>query len=103
MMPTPLSTTVRLAPFPVGHRVWKPLPALACAVYRFFTAEGVLLYVGIAGNPPARWEHHRREAAWWADAATVIVDIYDLERTALQVERYWIGAAHPIHNVRSKT
>ena len=104
MFPTPTKTAARPAPFPVGPKAWPDIvPPRSRGVYRFFDAEGTLLYVGIAWNPALRWEDHRREAAWWADAAVVIVDVYDTEATALAVERYWIKAASPLYNVRSAT
>jgi hypothetical protein len=102
MMPTPITTAARPRPFPVGPTAWPDLvPPPHHAVYRFFTAEGELLYVGVSWNPAGRWETHRRVAAWWLFAAVVVVDVYDTEATALEVERYWIAAAAPLHNVRS--
>jgi hypothetical protein len=35
------------------------------ALYRFFDAEGRLLYVGIAHDPEKRWATHRLYQGWW--------------------------------------
>lgn len=97
----PIKSAARPAPFPVGAKAWNFVPSLHHAVYRFFAEGGELLYVGVSWNPSRRWERHRAEADWWPLAAVVVVDVYDQEKTALDVERYWIKAAAPLYNVRS--
>lgn len=92
-----------MAPFPAD--VATPLHLVApheCGLYRFYDADGDLLYVGISWNPFTRWGAHRRRAPWWREATRVLVDVYTSERHALRVERGWIRNACPTWNLRSQ-
>lgn len=40
-------------------------------VYRFFGADGTLLYVGASTNPALRFEKHSRTQPWWPEVATI--------------------------------
>jgi len=44
-------------------------PSLGHCVYRFFDAEGVLLYVGSTGNVWYRIGQHAAERPWWPEVA----------------------------------
>lgn len=44
------------------------------AVYRFFDAHDVLLYVGITRTLSARWANHAKTKAWWPLVATKEAD-----------------------------
>lgn len=39
------------------------------ALYRFFDADGNLLYVGITHDLEERWGNHRRRQPWWLEVA----------------------------------
>jgi len=69
-------------------------------VYRLRDAEGRLLYVGITWSAKARWDKHRAKKAWWAQVASVDIQCYPDERSALAAELEAIHAEHPIHNIR---
>lgn len=65
-------------------------------IYRFYDANGELIYLGQAsGDPTNRWRAHRKEAAWWCQAAFVSIahvtpvrkDRMALERDAIRSER----------------
>lgn len=68
-------------------------------LYRFYSATGQLLYVGITVNPPARWKKHRESKEWWCEVVGITLETYpnrgalqDAERRAIRVER-------PLHNI----
>ncbi|MFF3998577.1 GIY-YIG nuclease family protein [Streptomyces cyaneofuscatus] len=46
-----------------------PTPPERTALYRLYSADDVLLYVGISNNPEARWERHKMFRPWWPDVA----------------------------------
>src|SRR5690606_32463445 len=87
------------APLPVGDTPRVMVRSGECAVYAFYDAEGVLLYVGVSWNPYRRWETHRRNTSWWADAVSATITVYPDEATALRVERERIRTERPLHNV----
>lgn len=45
------------------------LADLRTAVYRFFDANGDLLYLGITHDLDERWKAHERNQPWWLDVA----------------------------------
>lgn len=68
-------------------------------LYRFFAANGDLLYVGRTVDARSRWRSHERSKDWFDDVANVTRTKYataellaDAEVTAIKTER-------PIHNV----
>ena len=69
------------------------------AVYRFFRADGVLLYVGITADPWTRFNQH--EFAPWAahaDLDRTKVDWYADRATAKAVETAAIKTERPLAN-----
>lgn len=42
-----------------------PAPPERTALYRFYDADGALLYVGIAKDIRKRWQIHATEKPWW--------------------------------------
>ena len=71
-------------------------------LYRFFSADGQLLYIGISLNAATRADDHRRHQPWWPDAARMDVEhLGDVSRVeAERVERQAIERESPLHNVR---
>lgn len=69
------------------------------ALYRFFGADGALLYIGIALQPFARMGQHRREKSWWGEVATVAIEHHVSRADALAAERLAIKAERPRYNV----
>jgi predicted GIY-YIG superfamily endonuclease len=49
-----------------GPRPRRPDPA---AVYRLYNAQDLLLYIGSAFDPKARYRAHARTKAWWPEVA----------------------------------
>lgn len=68
-------------------------------LYRFFDAAGRLLYVGITGNPHARFLGHRSERSWWSDVRRITMDIYPDRRSVEMAERAAIRDESPAYNV----
>jgi predicted GIY-YIG superfamily endonuclease len=69
------------------------------AVYRLYDADEVLLYVGVTKNFEARRQQHKATRPWWPRVKRPVVDLYDDEQEALQVELDAIKREHPVHNV----
>jgi predicted GIY-YIG superfamily endonuclease/predicted transcriptional regulator len=72
------------------------------ALYRYFAADGSLLYIGIAFDPDARAEQHARNAhdTWWPQAATRTDEWFDSRRDAEFAEIDAIAKERPRFNVR---
>lgn len=68
------------------------------ALYRFFDADDRLLYVGIAVNPPARWQGHKGEKDWWYAATRATLTWFDSRAEAEKAEAEAIETEHPLHN-----
>jgi predicted GIY-YIG superfamily endonuclease len=68
------------------------------ALYRFYDAEGNLLYVGVTGNPASRFSDHRRTSSWWAQADRHEVEWLPHWNAALKAERRAIQEEMPRWN-----
>lgn len=68
-------------------------------LYRFYSATGQLLYVGITWNPPTRFQSHRRTKSWWRDVAGITIEHYDSRSDLENAERRAIQVERPLHNV----
>lgn len=69
------------------------------ALYRLFDAEERLLYVGISGNPPQRWNDHSAEKSWWSTVARKDVEWHESREAAAQAEAIAIRVESPLHNL----
>jgi predicted GIY-YIG superfamily endonuclease len=76
-----------------------PMADQAHKLYRFFDADGVLLYVGITMNPGARWDCHSKGSRWWSRMATMTAVEYPDRYSALAAEREAVKTEHPLFNV----
>lgn len=75
-------------------------PAPGTDLYRFYDAEGTLLYVGISKSAIARMAQHADDKSWWHDVARMEVErIAGHRRTAEQAERHAIATEKPKHNI----
>ena len=68
------------------------------ALYRFWAADGALLYVGITINPGRRWRAHQRRE-WWHEVASITVETHPDRPAVLAAERAAIATEHPRCNV----
>lgn len=67
-------------------------------LYRFYDANGVLLYVGITNDPGARWAHHARNKDWWQMVSRIEVEHFDSRSLVAEAEKSAIIAERPVHN-----
>ena len=70
------------------------------ALYRFFDADERLLYVGIAVNPPSRWQGHKGEKEWWYDARRATLTWFSSRGEAERAEAEAIASERPLHNMQ---
>lgn len=69
------------------------------ALYRFWDADGALLYIGISLDPGKRWKQHRDDKPWWSEVAKVTVEPHPSRPAAMDAERAAIAAERPRYNV----
>lgn len=67
-------------------------------LYRFYDANGDLLYVGITGSVQIRMSQHRRTQPWWDLVATMTVQRFDSRRDSEIAERVAIRDEDPMFN-----
>ncbi|MFD7609685.1 GntR family transcriptional regulator [Streptomyces sp. NPDC059828] len=68
------------------------------ALYRIRNIEGDLLYIGISERPEYRWFSHRRQHAWWSEAANYSLEWHDDRTSAEVAEAEAIRDERPRHN-----
>lgn len=69
------------------------------ALYRFFDASDVLLYVGITVDLGARFKKHGGDKPWWGNVDRIGIDHFATRKEALDAERKAIKEERPLHNV----
>lgn len=69
------------------------------ALYRFFDAEDVLLYVGITNHVGRRWDDHIRKRPWWNDIERQTVNWFPSRSAAEEAEKLAIQTEDPLYNV----
>lgn len=69
------------------------------ALYRFFDADDVLLYIGTTDNITQRWRAHRTRTTWWDQVAREAVEWFDNRTAAEAAEKAAIAAEEPLHNI----
>jgi hypothetical protein len=75
------------------------LPRIRTALYRFYDEAGVLLYVGISGDPALRKYQHSQDKQWWHEVFDTTVEWFDNRRVALTREQSAIKREKPRYNV----
>jgi hypothetical protein len=69
-------------------------------LYRFYDADGALLYVGISINAAMRARQHRQGASWWPLVARMEVEHLHVTRRQIeQIELLVIREERPLHNI----
>jgi len=68
------------------------------ALYRFYDADGCLLYVGITHDIEERWAQHAHYKTWWLDAVRHTVDWFGTRTPAHTAEVVAIRDEKPIYN-----
>lgn len=67
-------------------------------VYRYFDADGNLLYIGTTANAEARYRHHASKSVWFREIANSTYEQFDTRTEALAAEKAAIEAERPLHN-----
>lgn len=75
-----------------------PLNERHHALYRFWDAQGALLYVGITADLPTRIKSHRDGKPWWSLVAKMTIEPYPDRPSVLAAEVTAIQTEHPLHN-----
>jgi predicted GIY-YIG superfamily endonuclease len=83
---------------PMFGDVPRPAREGEVALYRFFDADGQLLYVGVSAEPFRRWASHT-ERHWWKKAVKFAIVWHPDEAAARAAERSAIQVEAPLHNV----
>lgn len=68
-------------------------------MYRFFDAQGRLLYVGVTVAGLARWTAHASTQPWWTDVASARIAHFQSVELALLAEVEAIRTEHPAYNI----
>lgn len=75
-----------------------PILPQKTAVYRFYDADGVLLYVGKTPAPVERFHEHRDEKPWWKEVTHHSIAWWNTPEQALAKEEFAIKDEWPIYN-----
>lgn len=73
--------------------------AVPNALYRFWDADGTLLYIGITLKPSSRWKHHAKNKPWWHEVAVITVEAFPNREAVEEAEREAIRIQRPKYNV----
>lgn len=71
-------------------------------LYRFYAADGVLLYVGIAADPGRRFTQHGRDKGWWTEVASARLEHFPGRPLALMAEAAAIRNESPRYNIAGR-
>ena len=72
------------------------------ALYRIYSTEDLLLYVGISKNFGIRWNQHAKKQPWWNEHRRMTVDWYDSRPEARTAETAAIQADGPKYNIAGR-
>jgi predicted GIY-YIG superfamily endonuclease len=69
------------------------------ALYRFFAADGSLLYVGITCDVGGRWKQHSKDKPWWTEVVGCTLEHFDDRVSVLAAEQAAIQTERPRYNI----
>jgi predicted GIY-YIG superfamily endonuclease len=67
-------------------------------VYRCWSVDRRLLYVGATNSLVQRKSHHRKRTSWWGQVAAITTEPHPNRDAALAAERTAIRNEEPLHN-----
>ena len=67
-------------------------------LYRFFSQNGTLLYVGISLSALTRYRNHKTSANWWLEISSIQVVNYPSRELAEAAEKRTIISERPLYN-----
>lgn len=71
-------------------------------LYRHFSSDGKLLYIGISLSTPGRLAQHKEHSHWFKDIARVEIERFPDRPTALIAESAAISRERPAWNIHHK-
>lgn len=84
----------------IAHsRSFSPIPAGHHTLYRFFSEDGDLLYVGISLHMINRLASHRSGKRWWATVRNITLDHHPNYESARLAEKIAIRDEAPRYNL----
>ena len=75
------------------------MTSTATDLYRYFDADGNLLYVGISLSALNRAIQHKTTAGWWSQQRSMTRETYPTRQAAEDAERRAIITEKPAHNI----
>lgn len=69
------------------------------ALYRFFSSDGDLLYVGITNDPGRRWPEHASGKPWWHEVDRIGIERHPDRSSVLLAEKTAIVTERPRYNL----
>lgn len=69
------------------------------ALYRLYSADETLLYIGISADPDRRFKQHRDAKPWWPQVAQKTIEWHPSRNRALAEEADAIKAEAPAYNI----
>lgn len=76
------------------------LKAMPCQLYRHFSKDGTLLYVGISLNALLRQHAHKTgRSPWYQQIAKIEIENFSSKKAALEAEKKAIKNDKPLYNV----
>lgn len=67
-------------------------------LYRMFSLDDELLYVGITLDPSLRFRDHRNKKDWWPEVAKITLEHFDSRKGAADAERAAVRHESPVFN-----
>lgn len=71
-------------------------------VYRYFDADGAVIYIGCTNDQLGRMYQHSRSTPWWHEVRSQQVERYPSRDEGLAAEALAIRTEYPLYNVRGK-
>jgi hypothetical protein len=68
-------------------------------LYRLFSADDALLYVGVTGNVKTRMAYHSTDKPWWPEVARMEVESHPSRTAAETAEDHAIAGERPRYNI----
>lgn len=68
------------------------------AVYRLYSSDDRLLYVGITVNPKVRFRDHKAQKPWWHEVTRKVVEWYDTRPEAEAIEGAALRDERPLYD-----
>lgn len=68
-------------------------------LYRFFNADGELLYIGVTQDPTARFKSHQHDKSWFSEVATSTMEHFTSRQELMAAELAAIQRESPRHNI----